>query len=178
MKQFLMRTVRAIRLDPNLYAEVANDATTKGHAMWMVAIFSMATAFGLFSRGGPTAVNSGLVTTLFTWYIWAFTVSFAGTRLMAPDADLKSVMRAMAFACAPGLLRLLGVVPQLTFLIFICSSIWMVTASIIAVKKALNVASTPRVAGICIGAWILSTFIQAISLVLLYSVFGISKTTV
>ncbi len=176
MKKFLYRTVRAFRLDPELYAQVANDATTNGHAVWMVAIFSMSTAFGLFSRGGPSAINSCLVTTLLSWYVWAFTVSYAGTRLMAPGADRKSVMRVMAFACAPGFLRLLGVIPQLTFLIFVCSSIWMITASIIGVKKALNISDTLRVAGICTVTWLLSTFMQAISLVILYSVFGISKT--
>ena len=81
MNTLVSRMIRAAKLDSSLFEELINDPSTQGQSVWVVAIFAMATGYGMFSRAGVTAVNSCLVTTFFGWYFWAFTLYFVSTYL-------------------------------------------------------------------------------------------------
>lgn len=179
MNMFVSRMIQAAKLDPSLFEEIVNDPTTQGHSVWVVAIFAMATGFGMFSRAGASAVNVCLVTTFFAWYFWAFTIYFIGTYLFRDTAvsrtDRKTVMRVMAFASAPGVLRLFGVIPQMTGIIFIATAVWIIAASVIGIKKAFKIPHTGKAVLLCAGTWLLAFFVQSLLLVLFFSVFGISK---
>ncbi len=177
MSKFFDRMVRAAKLDPAFYEEIVEDPTSQTHAVWVVFLFAIAAGFGTFSRAGATAVNICTITTLIAWYVWAFTVFYAGTRLFPePETriDRKAVMRVMAFACAPGILRILGLFPPISMIVFLVTSIWVLAAAVIGVKRALNFSSTGRVAAICIVSWIAATFFQGILLVVMFSAFKIS----
>lgn len=176
MSKLTERMVRAAKLDPEFYAEVANDPTSYGHSVWIVGFFAIAAGFGTFSRAGATAVNICTITTLIAWYIWAFTVYYTGTHLFRAQetrVDRKAVMRVMAFACAPGILRILGLFPPITMIVFIVTTIWMLAAAVIGIKQAFNF-STARAAGICIISWIAVTFFQGILLVVMFSAFKLA----
>ena len=75
-------------------------------------------------------------------------------------------MRVMGFACAPGVLRLLGILPGVSGIAFLITSGWMVVGSIIGIKKALNVSNTIQTAMLCVGTWLVSTFVHGVFLVL------------
>ena len=177
MGKFIDRTVKAAKLDSAFYKEVVDDPTTHAHSVWVVGFFVIAAGFGTFSRAGATAVNICTITTLIAWYVWAFTVFYTGTHFLSkPETrvDRKAVMRVMAFACAPGILRILGLFPPITMVVFIITTIWMLAASVIGIKQAFNF-STARAAGICIISWIAATFFQGILLVVMFSAFKLAK---
>jgi hypothetical protein len=170
---------RVIKLDQRLFEEIVSDPSSQGQSVWAMAIFAMATAFGFFSMVGGTAVNIGLITTMIAWYVWAFSVFYSGTRLFRGDgegADRKTVLRVMAFACAPGVIRLLGVIPKSTIVILIISSIWILIAAIIGLKKVFPKTATAYIAAVTIGTWFAASMFQAIMIVTLLSVFGVSKS--
>ncbi len=177
MSLFLNRLIRAAMLDAGLYAEVSADTKTMFQAMMAVFIYSMASAYGGFGRAGVAGINFGMLTTVIGWYIWAFSNYFIGVRLL-PEAetkgDRKAVLRAMGFASSPGLIRLLGLIPDLAGVIFLVASIWMIMAAVAAVKQALNYESIYRAAGVCIIGWIISAIFQGLMYISLLSVFGIS----
>lgn len=81
----------------------------------------------------------------------------------------------MGFASAPGLARLLGMIPGLGTVALVGATIWMIVASTIAVKQALNFESTYRAAAACIIAWVISAFLQVVLFVVLFQAFGISE---
>jgi len=176
MNLFLERFFRAVRLDAGLYDEVVADAGTLNQALIVVFIYGMAAAFGSFGRTGTTGINIGMITTLLGWYVWAFTAYIVGARIL-PEAetkpDRKAVIRAMGFAGAPGLVRLLGFVPGLGGVAVIVASVWMVAAATVALKQALNFQSTARALGVSISSWILSALVQGLLYVSLFSVFGV-----
>jgi len=177
MSLFLNRLIRAAMLDAGLYAEVSADTGTMFQAMMAVFFYSAVSAYGGFGRAGVAGINFGMVTTLIGWYIWAFSTYFIGVRLL-PEAetkgDRKAVLRAMGFASSPGLIRLLGFIPNLAGVIFLVASIWMIMAAVVAVKQALNYESTYRAAGVCIIGWIMSAIFQSLMYISLLSVFGVS----
>jgi cellulose synthase/poly-beta-1,6-N-acetylglucosamine synthase-like glycosyltransferase len=179
MKILFARMLRAIKLDQQLFEEIAADPSTQPQSVWAVAIFAMATSFGFFSAVGGTAVNIALITTMIAWYVWAFTIFYIGSRLFLEDrerAHRKTVMRVVAFAAAPGLIRLLGVIPQTSIVLMAVSSIWILVAAVLGLKKVFTQTATVKVAVVTVGAWLVASLFQAIMIVTLLSVFGVSRS--
>ena len=177
MSLFLNRLIRAAMLDTRLYEEVIADTGTMFQAMIAVFIYSAASAYGGFGRAGVAGINFGMITTLIGWYIWAFSTYFVGVRLL-PEAETnvnrKAVLRAMGFASSPGLIRLLGLIPNLAGTTILVASIWMLMAAVVAIKQAMNYKSIYRAVGVCMIGWIISAISQGLIYVSLLSVFGIS----
>jgi len=177
MHIFVSRMVRAAKLDASLFEEIINDPSTQGQSVWVVAVFAMATGYGMFSRAGVTAVNSCLVTTFFAWYFWAFTLYFVSTYLFrntVTKTDRKTILRVVAFASAPGVLRLLGVIPLTSGILFIVTSVWIIAASVIGIKMAFKISHTGKVIFLCTSTWLLAFIVQGLLLLLVFSVFGVS----
>jgi hypothetical protein len=178
MGRFLERLYRAALLDNDLYEEVAVDTKAMFQSMMVVFLFSVASAYGSFGRGGVAAINFGMITTLLGWYIWAFSSYFIGVRLLPEspiDADRKAVLRALGFASSPGLIRLLGLIPDTAGIAFAATSIWMIVAAVVAIKQVLKFESTFRATVVCIIAWVISHIFQGLLLLALLSVFGVSE---
>ena len=96
---------------------------------------------------------------------------FIGTKLLAEpqtQADHGELLRTIGFSSSPGLIRVLGIIPGLTGIVFLVASIWMLIAMVIAVRQALDYQSTLRAMGVCVIGWI----VQAIILGLLLFILG------
>ena len=178
MSRLIDRMVRAAKLDPTLFQEIVDDPTSHGHAVWVVGFFSIAAGFGTFSSAGATAVNICTITTIIAWYVWAFTVFYIGTHFFRePEnrVDRKAVMRVMAFACAPGILRIVGLVAPIAGAVFVFTTLWMIAAAVIGVKQAFKVSSTTKTTLVCVASWIAVAFFQGILLVVMFSAFKITR---
>jgi len=177
MKVLFNRAFRAAKLDDSLFDEVMADTKAMTQSIIVVFIYGAAVAYGTFGRAGVSGINSAIFITLIGWYIWAFSTYIAGVRLFPETgtaADRKAFMRAMGFASSPGWLRLLGLIPGLGGAVFAGTSVWMLVAAVFAVKKALNFTSTYRAAAITVVCWILSTLVQGLMYIIVFSAFGIS----
>ena len=166
MASMVDRMVRAAKLDPQLYEEVEADKAALGQAMGVVVLASVAGGVGGGGLGGLSGFFIGTVGSLIGWFIWAGLTYLIGTRLLPePEtrADLGELLRTIGFSSSPGLIRVLGLVPGLTGIVFLVSGVWMLTAMIIAVRQALDYRSTLRAVGVCVIGWI----VQAVVFVLL-----------
>ena len=176
MNLFFNRLFRAAKLDPGLYAEVSADTGTMFQAMMAVFLYSAASAYGGLGRAGSTGINFGMIATLTGWYVWFFSSYFVGVRLL-PEAgtkgDRKAMLRAMGFASSPGLIRLLGLIPDMAGVMILAATIWMIVAAAVAIKQVLNYESTFRAAGVCIIGWIIGAIFQGLLYFALLSVFGL-----
>jgi hypothetical protein len=177
MGLFLNRFFRALKLDVGLYQELLDDPKLFNQALIAVFIYSMAAAFGTFGRTGPAGNNIGMITTLLGWYVWAISTYFIGARIFPEEQtepDRRAVMRVLGFACAPGVLRIVGFIPNLGITILAIATIWMLAAATVGVKLALNYQSTARALGVSLMGWIISAVFQGMMFVLLFSAFGVS----
>ena len=158
MTSFTQRVIGAARLDVHIYEEVEADTTAMGQAMGVVALSSVAAGIGTVGRegtmglfGGPVAALLGLVAALLGWLLWAGLTYFIGTRILPTpqtDADWGELLRTTGFAAAPGMLRILGIVPGLTDSVFFVAGVWMLAAFVVAVRQALDYTSTGRAVGV------------------------------
>lgn len=165
------RMIRAARLDVHLYEEVEADQQAMPQAMGVVVLSAVAAGIGGGATGGLGGILVGTLAALVGWYVWAVLTYFIGTRLLPEaqtKADLGELLRTTGFSSAPGVVRLLGIVPGLRWLVFSAAGIWMLIAMVIAVRQALDYRSTGRAIGVCIIGWI----IQAILLAIVLSLFG------
>jgi hypothetical protein len=171
MTSFYDRIIRAAKLDVNLYEEVEADKGAMSQAMGVVVLSSVAAGVGSIAKGGLGGILMGTIFALVGWYIWAYLTYFIGTKFLTEPqtkADSGELLRTIGFSSSPGLIRVLGIIPGLSGMIFLGASIWMLVAMVIAVRQALDYKSTLRAVGVCMIGWI----IQMLILVLLFSVLG------
>jgi len=157
MASMVDRMIRAAKLDAQLYEEVEADKGALGQAMGVVVLASIAGGVGSGRLGGLTGFFIGTVAALIGWFIWAALTYFIGTRILPEPttrADVGELLRTTGFSSSPGLIRVLGLVPGITEIVFLVSGVWMLTAMIIAVRQALDYRSTFRAVGVCVIGWV------------------------
>ena len=165
MTSFKKRIIRAATLDATVYEEVEADRDAIGQAVGVVVLASIAGGIGSIWRVGPGGIVTGTITALLLWLFWAFLTYIIGTKLL-PEPQTKAsygeLLRTIGFSSAPGMIRVLGIIPGLSGIVFFLAGIWMLATMIIAVRQALDYESTWRAVGVCIVGWIIQAAVLAI----------------
>jgi len=170
MSRIVNRIFRAAKLDANLYEEVEADKSALSQAIVVVVLSSLAAGIGSISDAGLGGIALGSIAALIGWLIWAYLTYIIGTKLLptpGTKSDYGELLRTTGFSSAPGLIRILAIIPGLAGIVFLVAGIWMLVAMIIAVRQALDYKSTMRALGVCIIGWI----IQAVVLGIFFAVF-------
>lgn len=170
MQSLIDRVIRASKLDVHLYEEVEADTGLTGQAMWVVVLSSVAAGIGSIATVGIAGIVTGTIFALAGWFIWAYLTYFIGTRILPEpqtETNLGELLRTIGFSSSPGLIRILGIIPGLAWVVFTAASIWMLVAMVIAVRQALDYHSTWRAVGVCTIGWL----IQLLFFILLFSLF-------
>jgi hypothetical protein len=152
MNPFVDRMIRAAKLDVRLYEEVEADKSALFQSMMIVVLSSVAAGIGVAGVGGIAGLLAGAISALIFWLIWSYLTYIIGTKILpTPDtrADYGELLRTIGFASSPGLIRILGIIPGLTWIVSTVASIWMFITMIIAVRQALDYTSTFRAFGVC-----------------------------
>src|SRR5438876_43794 len=158
---FVMRLIGAAALDTAIYEEVEADRSATGQALAVVVLSSLAAGIGARGLGGTSLANIAFITvvTLLAWAAWALLTFEIGGRLMPEPqtrVDVGELLRTIGFASAPGMLRVFGVLPGVTIPAFAVTAIWMLAATIVAVRQALDYTSTGRAIAVCALGWALA----------------------
>jgi hypothetical protein len=170
MNNYLYRMLRAVKLDPSVYNEVEADKTAMSQAMGVVLLSSVAAGIGSLSQVGGTGFVFGILAALVGWFIWAFLTYVIGTKILPTprtQASYGELLRTIGFSSSPGIIRILGIVPGLTRLVFLGAGIWMLVAMVIAFREALDYRSTLRAVGVCVIGWIIQIAVIALVFALL-----------
>ena len=164
------RIIRAAKLEVHLYEEVEADTGAMGQAMVVVVLSSVAAGIGSIAQGGARGIVLGTIVALIGWYIWAYITYFIGTKLLPEPqtkADHGELLRTIGFSSAPGLIRILGIIPGLNAIVNLAAGIWMLVAMVVAVRQALDYSSTGRAVAVCAIGWV----VQMLILMLFFSIF-------
>ena len=153
MASFTERMIGAAMLDTRIYEEVEADQSALGQAMIVVVISSLANGIGSLFVGGLGGLFWGTIIALIGWFIWAVLTFVIGTMLLPEpqtQSDIGELLRTIGFAASPGILRIVGILPLIGWLLSFLVSIWMLAATVIAVRQALDYKSTARAVGVCV----------------------------
>src|SRR5687768_13965691 len=154
------RMVRAAKLDRTIYEELEKDRTATRQAVAVVVLVAVATGIGL--GAGVRGLVLGLVAGLLAWALWAALIYWIGAKML-PEAQTRAdwgeLARTLAFASSPGLLRILGILPVVGDIVFVVTGIWMLVATVIAVRQALDYQSLPRAVAVCLIGWVVQMIV-------------------
>ncbi len=146
MASWVNRMIGAARLDVATYEEVKADPKATVQAITVVLLSAAASGTGSI-RAGALYVYTAFGMTLAAWVAWAFLTWLIGTKFLA-DAETKAavgpLVRTTGFAASPGILSALGWIPILGPVINILAWLWMLAATVVAVRQALNYKNTVR----------------------------------
>jgi hypothetical protein len=165
MNFFVNRMMRAAKLDVNLYEEVEADKTAMGQAVTVVILSSVAAGLGGIAKGGMGGLIVGAVAALVGWLIWAYLTYLIGTKLLPEPqtkADYGELLRTIGFSSSPGIIRVLGIIPGLFWIVSTVASVWMLVAMVIAVRQALDYSNTLRAVGVCAIGWVIQILIMSV----------------
>jgi len=169
LASFTERMIGAAKLDVHVYEEVEADTGSTGQAVGVVLLASFAGGIGSVGvgAGGLGSFIAGAIAALIGWVTWAFVTYIIGTRLLPePEtrADVGELMRTLAFAQSPGLLRIFGSLPGVGPFVLSLTQIWLLVAMVVAIRQALDYHSTLRAVGVCLVGWVLATVIGVVLL--------------
>jgi hypothetical protein len=102
------RLARVVRLDPDVFAEVALDESESGGALAIV--FGAALLEGLGRGGGLEGILLGVAEACLRWGLWVVAIHL-GAVILNLGGGLAPLFRALGFAAAPFALGLLEIVP-------------------------------------------------------------------
>jgi hypothetical protein len=171
MDNFQNRIIRAATLDVNIYEEVEADKGATVQAIAVVIFASIAAGIGSIESVGLSGIFIGTITALIAWLVWAYITYIIGVKLLPEpqtESDYGELLRTIGFSSAPGMIRIIGIIPGLSGIIFFLTGIWMLAAMVVAVRQALDYQSTLRAVVVCIVGWV----IQGIFLGLFLAIFG------
>ncbi len=172
-EQLIGRMLRAAKLEPALYEEVEADEGALEQALFVVLISSLAAGIGGLRVAGLAGLIVGVIGALLGWVVWAGIVYVIGTKLLPghkTQTDMPELLRTLGFASAPGVIRVLGIIPGLGALAAFIASLWSLVAMVIAVRQALDYDSTVQAVMVCVIGWGASLIVFG----LIGSVFGIN----
>ena len=167
MATFVERMVRAAKLDVAVYEEVEGDTAATGQALGVVVLSSVAAGIG--AGAGVRGLVFGTIASLLGWAFWAWITYFIGTRWLrepGTQADWGQLARVIGFAQAPGLLRVVGIIPFLHGLVFLVTAVWTLVAVVIGVRQALDYTSTLRAVAVCFLGWLVQVALAALVIAL------------
>jgi hypothetical protein len=163
MATLVERMLGAARLERATYEEVEQDRRATGQALGVVVLSSLAAGLGLGAGLRGLVINT--VAAIVLWAIWAALVYWIGTRLLPEQdtrADWGEVARTVGFAQTPGVLRVFAIIPILGDFVRAATDVWVLIATVVAVRQALDYRSLPRALGVCLIGWGLQIVVFAI----------------
>ena len=150
--RFVVRMHRASLLDAPTYEEVEHDRGANLQAAAVVVLLAVAAGIGSLENTGAGGILAFIVASLLGWLVWAAVTLVIGTRLLpGPEtsADLGELLRTIGFSCAPGMVRVFGLITPIGGFVFLIGSLWMLVAMVIAVRQALDYRGTGRAILVC-----------------------------
>jgi Yip1 domain len=159
------RLIGAMRLQAATFEEVEHDTTATTQAAIVVLVATFARGLG-WSYLGVMAILVAFFGALVGWVVGAIAIWAIGTRLLPgknTEADPQQLMRTIGFAQAPGIFAALAFMPLFGWLISTLVYLWVLAATVVAVRQALDYDDTLRAVVVCVIAWLVMFFVTMLA---------------
>jgi len=172
-RSMIDRMLGALRLQSATYEEIEADQKATGEAAFIVVATSLVSGA---VNGVLTGASSGLfgaLGSLLGWAFYAYVAYIVGVKLF-PGPETKSswgeLARTLGYANTARFLILFELVPGLQALTRLVVAIWVLVATVVALRAALDI-TTGRAVGIAIASAIGQLVIIALALTIAAAVF-------
>jgi hypothetical protein len=165
----LQRILRAIRLDPTVFREVADDQNAMKEAAIIVVVVTLLSAIGSAVASGNfvgTLLVNLLAGIVVGWIGWAAITYFVGKTMFKGQTDIPEMMRVLGYASAPKFLGILGIIPCVGWIGVVAGWILSLIAGVFAIREAMELDTTNAVITMVI-SWVIA-FVITMAIGLLF----------
>jgi hypothetical protein len=159
---FGQRVTGVLKLQAATFEEIERSPSATGQALAVVVIASVAAGIGAGLMGGPLALVRVTLAALIGWIMWAGATYLIGGRLLpepGTHTDMGELLRVIGFSYAPNIFAIFAFIPLLGGLVQIVVAAWLLAATVIAVRQALDYRSTARAIAVVLIGWLLFVMI-------------------
>jgi hypothetical protein len=154
---FGQRVTRVLSLDASAFEEIEADRGANGQALAVVVIASLAAGLGAGFLLGPFGLVRETLAALIGWVMWAGVTYVIGTKLLPEPqtrSDMGELLRVIGFSYAPNVFAVFAYVPILGWVVRTVIAFWLLAATVIAVRQALDYRSTARALAVVLIGWV------------------------
>lgn len=161
------RTIRAARLEDQLYREVASDPRAMPQAFFLVIAAAVLSGIGGIAAG-PQIVVLSIVMAPFSWVVVSVIAHLIGRRVIgaAGTTGWEQVARALGFANAPSLLGAFAIIPGLGVVIAVALVVWHLAAMTVALRASMAISTGQSAMLLVLSAVTLGVMLLVIDLVI------------
>jgi Yip1 domain len=155
---FGQRLTGVLKLQPSTFEEIEGSPSANVQALAVVVMASLAAGIGAGLIGGPVSLLQGTLAALIGWIMWAGATYLIGARLLPEPGtrtDMGELLRVIGFSYAPNFFAFFAFIPLIGGLVRVVVAFWLLAATVIAVRQALDYRSTPRAAAVVLIGWLL-----------------------
>ena len=163
---FAARIRGVLLLDVKTFEEIEADTTANLQAFIVVVSASIAAGLGASVRLGVIGLLRETFGALIGWVMWAAVTWVIGSKLLPEPqtrTDMGELLRVIGYAYAPNLFGFFAFIPALGIIVSTVVSFWLLAATILAVRQALDYVSTWRAAAVVLIGWLIFVVIQWVS---------------
>ncbi len=163
---FAERVKGVLVLDVKTFEEIEADRTANGQALLVVVAASVAAGLGAGVSLGTMGLLRETLGALIGWVMWAVVTWVIGAKLLPEPqtrTDIGELLRVIGYAYAPQLFAFFVFLPILGGVVSTVVAFWLLAATIVAVRQALDYVSTLRAAAVVLIGWLIFVVIQWVS---------------
>ena len=160
---FADRLKGVLVLDVKTFEEIEADSTANSQALIVVIAASVAAGLGAGMHLGPLVLARETFGALVGWVMWAAVTYGVGARLLPEPqtrTDMGELLRVIGYAYAPNFFAFFAFIPGLGVAVQTIVAFWLLAATVVAVRQALDYASTLRAALVVLIGWLFFVAIQ------------------
>lgn len=159
------RLAGVLTLQPSTFEEIEASPSASGQAVVVVVVASIAAGIGAGLMRGPLPLVQETLAALIGWIMWAGVTYLIGGRLLAEPGthtNMGELLRVIGFSYAPNFFAFFGFIPLLGGLVRVVVAFWLLAATVIAVRQALDYKSTARAIAVVLIGWLLFVLITVL----------------
>ena len=157
------RLTGVLALRPSAFEEIEADHKANGQAFAIVVLTTLAAGIGGGQYGGVGRMALEAFGAVIGWITWAGVTYVLGVRVLPETqtrSDLGELLRVMGYSTAPSFFSVLAVLPLVGRFVPDISSFWLLGATVIGVRQALDYKSTLRALVVVIVGWLFFVWIR------------------
>ena len=153
-------------LDARTFEDIEADTTANTQALLVVVAGSLAAGLGAGVRLGFAGLLRETLGGLIGWVMWAAVTWVIGAKLLPEPqtrTNMGELLRVIGYAYAPNLFAFFAFLPALDIVVGTAVAFWLLAATVVAVRQALDYVSTLRAAAVVFIGWLIFVVIQWVS---------------
>jgi hypothetical protein len=162
---FGQRVAGVLTLSASTFEDIEADQRASTQALAVVVLASVAGGIGAGLLFGPLALLTETFAALIGWVMWAGVTYVIGTKLFPEpqtQSDMGELLRVIGFSYAPQVFNVFAFVPLLGRGVRVFVALWLLAATIVAVRQALDYRSTWRAVAVVLIGWWFFVIIQLV----------------